>query len=62
MKALILEARIVKRPSKKVTTEYMPLAPGEAWFTSFEGQRISIISDRCNRVTLYVGERKGERT
>jgi len=58
MKTLILEGRVLKRLSKKVKTEYFPLAPGESWTTTFEGQRISIIADQDNPSNLYVGRRK----
>ena len=58
MKVLILEVRVLKRLSKKVKTEYLPLLPGEQWSNSFEGQRVVIMADRDNSSNLYVGARK----
>lgn len=59
---LILEARDIKRLSKKIKTEYMPLAPGESWMTydDVSGARLTIICDKNNTSTIYVGK-KGKR-
>ena len=56
---LILEARDMKRLSKKIKTEYMALAPGEAWMTysNESGVRITIIADNNNTSTVYVGKK-----
>jgi len=56
---LILEARDMKRLSKKIKTEYMPLIPGEAWMThdNESGARITIIADENNTGTIYVGKK-----
>jgi hypothetical protein len=57
MKTLVLEARLLKRCSKKVKTEYFLLAPGEHWSSTFEGQRIWIINEKENTSNLYVGRK-----
>lgn len=57
-KAIILEAKGRKRLSKKVKTEYFPLVPGATWFTSIDGERISIIADEHNTQTIFIGKTK----
>ena len=57
-KAIILEAKSRKRISKKIKTEYFRLALGEVWLTSINGERISVIADKDNTQTIFVGQAK----
>lgn len=58
MENIILEAKIRKRVSKKIKTEYMPLKPGEVWWTSINGEGITIQANIYNTSTMYVGVAK----
>ncbi len=53
--SIVLEARNVKRLSKKIKTEFFILKPGEIWLTSYNGERISITADKTNTSNLYIG-------
>jgi hypothetical protein len=53
----ILEARTVKRLSKKIKDHYMVLKPGEIWMNVRieHGQRVQIMAAPENTGPLYVG-------
>ena len=58
---LIIEVRELKRLSKKIRQNYMPLKRGEQWFTTValnSADRVSIIADPSNRNILWVGRKK----
>jgi hypothetical protein len=55
---IIIEAREVKRLSKKIKEHYYELKPGEFWYVSVkDGQRVSIIADKNNTKSLFAGRK-----
>ena len=55
---IIIEAREVKRLSKKIKEQYLELTPGQTWLTTVNTEKVSIISDKENTKTIYIGRRK----
>lgn len=54
---LILEAREVKRLSKKVKAEYLKVGRGISWSVEMLGSKVEVIADSSNTDDIFIGIR-----